>query len=138
MFHGKRTPEIIPPVVVGNSRIPVGNKTKYLGLILDSRLSFEAHFEYIETKVSKVTCALDRLILNLQGPEENKRRLYAYTLMSVVLYGVPIWSSSLSTSRRNKRVSCRLFRLIAIRVIAAYRSISHDAAIDYAMARIPP
>lgn len=136
IFHGRKTPEIIPPVVVGRSRITVGKKAKYLGVILDSRWSFEAHFEYMENKVSKVIRALGRLMPNLRGPDESKRRLYAHTLMSVALYGAPIWSGSLSASRKNGQIARRLFRLISIRVIAAYRSIAHDAAT--LLARIPP
>lgn len=112
------------------TRIPVSNKVKYLGLILDSRLSFEPHFVYVESKVSKVMRALGRLMPNLRGPGENKRKLYAYTLMSIALYRAPIWSNSLGTSRKNKQITNRLFRTIAIRVVAAYRSISGDLHLD--------
>lgn len=136
IFHSKRKPELIPPVLVGSTRIVVGEKVKYLGVILDSKLTFEPHFQYVETKVNKVSRALGRLMPNLHGPGENKRRLYANTLISVIMYGAPIWSESLNYSRKNRQIARKLFRVIAIRVIAAYRTISHDAAT--LLARIPP
>lgn len=62
VFYGKRRKsENLLLVQVGKDRIVVGEIIKYLGVILDSRLSFGDHFEYIETKVSKVTRALIRL-----------------------------------------------------------------------------
>lgn len=136
IFCGKKKPELIPPVLVGNTRVAVGESVKYLGVILDSRLSFEQHFQYVEAKVSKVARALGRLMPNLHGPGENKRRLYANTLISTMMYGAPIWSDSLNYSRKNRQVACRLLRVIAIRVTAAYRTVSHDAAT--LLARIPP
>lgn len=35
---------------------------KYLGVIIDSKWTFEPHFKYVEEKVTTVTKALERLM----------------------------------------------------------------------------
>ncbi|KMQ90166.1 reverse transcriptase [Lasius niger] len=136
-FHGRRKPEDIPEVKVGGSSIQPRDRMKYLGIILDSRWNFRPHFDYVETKASKVIRALGRLMPNLRGPSESKRRLYLNSVLSVILYGAPVWSDEFSAAPRKIRMQLmRLQRSMAIRVIAAYRTVSLDAAI--LLARMPP
>lgn len=122
-------------ITVVSELIKAEQSIKYLGLQLDQHWSFTEHIEYIAKKTAKVTRALGRLMPNLRGPNERKRKLYAYTVTSVINYGAPIWSDSLT----NKKLLARILqtqRNIAIRVIAAYRTVSADAA--SLLARIPP
>lgn len=73
---------------------------KYFGVLLDGRLKFMEHFKYAAQKATKITRALCKLMPNLRGPTEAKRRLYAAeVVLSVVLYGAPIWSEELEASR---------------------------------------
>lgn len=65
---------------------------------------------------------------NLRGPTEKKRRLYANALASVVLYGAPVWASSLTRSREGQGLYRAAQRVIAIRVGSFYRTVSFDAA----------
>jgi len=117
---------------VRNSLVRVSPSMKYLGVFLDSRLTFKPHFYHIDEKLSIITRALWRLMPNLRGPQERKRRLYAGILESVVLYAAPIWAGSLNA----RRLFHRWQRAIAIRVCSAYRSVSFDSAI--LLARIIP
>jgi len=100
---------------------------RYLGVIVDSKLNFKAHFDYIGDKMDKVTRALSRLMPNLRGPHEVKRRLYVNILTSVILY-TPIWTDTLAVSMSSRRKFRQWQRAIAIRVCSAYRSVSFDAA----------
>jgi len=97
---------------------------KYLGVIIDSKLTFKHHFRYIDGKVGKITRALGRLLPNLRGPHERKRRLYAGIITAVVMYAAPIWAPALVTSVDSRRMFRRWQRTIAVRVCAAYRSVS--------------
>lgn len=72
---------------------------------------------------------------NLKGPEERKRRLYG-VLHSVILYGAPVWGEALRASRENRAIIHHLQKLMAIRVISAYRTVFWEAAI--LLARTPP
>lgn len=77
---------------VGNDFIPIRETVKYLGVIFDKNLTFRCHFTYIEGKAHKVMRALWRLMSNLRGPGENKRKLYSNVIHSVMLYAAPVWS----------------------------------------------
>lgn len=138
LFHGKgRGPrkDDLPYVQVGPEWIKAGTTMKYLGVVLDGRLKFMEHFKYVAQKATKIR-ALCRLMPNLRGPTEGKRRLYAEVVLSVVLYGAPIWSEELDASRDALRDLDQVMRVMAIRVIAGYSTVSLDAA--GVLGRIPP
>jgi len=65
-------------IQVGNVEIPIKSSFKYLGIIFDSKLTFREHFQYVDQKISKVNRALFRLLPNLRGPHESKRKLHQY------------------------------------------------------------
>lgn len=58
-------------------RIKYKPAIKYFGVMIDSRWSFREHLDYVLEKLGRVTRALDRLMPNMRGPGERKRRLYA-------------------------------------------------------------
>lgn len=128
IFHGKKKPVNPPPVQVGAELIHPGSTMKYLGIIFDGKLSFKNHFEHIESKTAGVVRALGSLMPNLRGPGEARRRLYASILLSVILYGAPVWSEALVASRKSLMLLNRVIRTMAIRVISAYRTVSLGAA----------
>lgn len=121
---------------MGEVAIEISTKMKYLGIILDSRLSFKDHFDMVEGKAAKISRALCRVMPNLRGPSEFKRKLYVEPVKSVILYGAPIWSEELQRSREAMRGLDRVMRTLALRAISAYRTVSLDAA--SLLARIPP
>lgn len=133
----RKTQEMeITHVQVGDARIKIAKNMKYLGVVLDNRLTFKDHFQMIEKKAVNVSRALCRLMPNLRGPTEAKRKLYVETVKSVILYGAPIWSEELQRSRSSMRELDRVMRTLALRAISAYRTVSLDAAL--LLARIPP
>lgn len=140
IFHGRRKPYRYPTIRVGEDYIEAKTTLKYLGIIFDSRLTFGDHFKYVAAKASKVVSALGRLMPNLKGPSEAKRRLYAGTVMSVLTYGSPVWHDAMepvtSLARNRQAPMLRVQRFLALRVISAYRTVSLDAALI--LSRIPP
>lgn len=87
--------------------ITFSNGMKYLGVIVDSRWSFEPHLKYVADKVSHVGGALCGLMPNLRDPGEARRRLYLNTLISIIMYAVPVWSDKLSSSKRKQTMISR-------------------------------
>lgn len=137
LFHGRGNKPLQDLYMsIGGKRIQFKDSIKYLGIFLDSRLTFGEHFRRIETKTAGVTRALSRLMPNLRGSGERKRRLYANIVASVILYGALIWADTLSCSRSSIAIFRRLQRSYALRVIGAYRTVSSDAAC--LLARLPP
>ncbi|GAB1860790.1 Reverse transcriptase [Camponotus japonicus] len=120
---------------VDRIRITLSDTVKYLGLILDRKWSFTDHMQYIEEKVAKINRALYAILPNLRGPREKKRRLYAHVIESIINYGAPIWNDA-TTNRKVRDMLRRMQRIIAIRVISGYRTVSTDASL--LLARIYP
>lgn len=109
---------------------------KYLGVMIDEKLKFLPHIKYIQEKVSKVTGAICKIMPNLRGPDESKRRLYANVVASIVLYGSPVWSEKINQSKDAQKILREMQKRIALRVVSAYRTVAYDAAII--LTRMPP
>ncbi|KAI4484972.1 hypothetical protein M0802_012906 [Mischocyttarus mexicanus] len=125
-FSGRRRNP--PRVQVGGVFVEVRRRLKYLGLTLDSGWSFRPHFEEVVPKMERVVRALCRLLPNLHGPCERKRRLYSNVIHSVLLYGVPVWWRAAVEDRRIRKNVGRVQRRVALRVCCAYKTVSHSAA----------
>lgn len=69
-----------------------------------------------------------KLMPNLRGPHESKRKLYVHVVQSVVMYGAPIWYEVWSKNLSVQRPLQRVQKQLACRVIAGYRTISFEVA----------
>ena len=136
-FRGpqQRRPPPDAHVSIGGVQVPVKAQLKYLGLILDPRWQFEAHFAQLSPRLLRAADSLSWLLPNLGGPRARCRRLYAGILKSMALYGAPIWADSL-TRRENAALLRRPQRAIAQRVARCYRTVGFEAAC--ALAGTPP
>ncbi|XP_026830983.1 uncharacterized protein LOC113563523, partial [Ooceraea biroi] len=107
-LHRGGTP---PPssIRVAGHLVPVGSRLKYLGLTLDGRWSFERHFEDLAPRLERASMALSRMLPNLRAHREG--------------CGACWWARA--SERR-----------LAARVVRAYRTVSHRAAL--VLAGIPP
>ncbi|XP_049878275.1 uncharacterized protein LOC126375411 [Pectinophora gossypiella] len=99
---------------------------RYLGLVLDGRWEFRAHFQRLMPKLLGAAGALGYLLPNLGGPKASCRRLYLGVVRSMALYGAPVWANTLK--RQNIALLNAAQRAMAIRVIRGYRTISCEAA----------
>lgn len=115
---------------VDKEQIRLKNKIKYLGIIVDFRMKFHQHFQYITEKATKAMTALRGLMFNLRGPDTRKRKLYAHVILSILLYAAPVWSNEFSQAFKGfrKPPQNRVARILAQRVISAYKSVFLDAA----------
>jgi len=93
---------------VAGTSILVGDRLKYLGLLLDGRWSFGHHFGVLVLRVERVSAALGRLLPNLGGPDARIRRIYMGVVNSVALYGAPIWAKDLAARRNAKDMFRRI------------------------------
>lgn len=136
VFTPKRKSSPIIEITINRQRISSKKTMKYLGVIMDEKLTFSDHMEYVSNKVNKITRALWRLMPNLHGPTERRRRLYANVLSSIILYAAPVWAHKGLIKGRVHSDLKEMHRATALRVIAAYRTVSQDAAAI--LSRIPP
>ncbi|XP_072743959.1 uncharacterized protein [Anoplolepis gracilipes] len=106
---GKRgPPRDTAKIEIEDVVVEIGTQLKYLGLVLDSRWSFEPHMEKLAPRMRAVSACLGRLMPNLGGPGDGAHRLYMTAVQSIALYGTPVWHNAMAR-RKNCRSSgvCR-------------------------------
>jgi len=108
---------------------------RYLGVMIDCRLSYKTHLITSSKKASRVNAALSRIMPNTRGARMSSRVLLANVVNSIMMYGAPIWASSLERETFKQRVAA-VQRLSALRVLCAFRTVSDDAAC--VLAGMPP
>ena len=101
--------------------------------MIDARLTFADHLD-ASNKVAVVNAALSRLMPNI-GPCQEKRKRLALVVRSVLLYGAPVWANSTSTNSYVRGMAS-VYRLSALQVACAFRTVSNDAV--FVIAGMPP
>ena len=134
MLTKRRIPTMIT-MAVGEETIATKSAVKYLGILLDRKLSFWPQIKAATTKAERVTAALGRLMRNVGGPSESKRRLLMSTTYNILLYGAEIWAESLKRKMYCKHMTA-VQRKGALRVTSAYRTVSEPAIL--VLAGSPP
>ena len=76
---------IYPKILLGEHEIKWKKSIKYLGVQLDRRLIFGEHLQIATAKAIQCGAALTRLMPNIGGPREAKRRLVAGVVNSTML-----------------------------------------------------
>ena len=113
-------------ITVGECSITSQRSLKYLGVMIDDRLSFNYHFDYICKKAAKAITALTRIMPNNSAITSSRRRLLASVITSILRYGCPAWISALKTTRNQRRLNST-HRLMSLRAASAYRIVSFEA-----------
>lgn len=113
---------------IGNSEIGTKDCITYLGIVIDNRLSFKHHLHYVRDKAKSIYTALCRIMLNTRGSKYLGRKALAGVVKSVILYAAPIWAESTRLKTYSGEIS-PVYRLAALRVCSAYRTVSDDAAL---------
>ena len=85
-----------PRIALGEHEIKWKKSIKYLGVQLYRRLGFGEHLQIVTAKAIQCGAALTRLMPNIGGPSEAKRRLVASVVNSKLLYAAPICASALN------------------------------------------
>lgn len=132
----RRRAFVPPRLTVGGHQITIFNKIRYLGVILDKGLTFAAHVDSVAKKATQTAAALARLMPNIGGPGQWKRKLLGSVVDSQLLYAAPVWINSITNVARTRASLIRPQRSIALRTIRAYRTVSDEAAL--VLACTPP
>jgi len=101
---------------------------RYLGVHLDSKLTFWAQIQQATTKAARMTALLSRLMSNTGGPTASKRKLLMTVTESILLYGSEIWGEAVSKESHRKAL-CAVQRTAALRVASSYRTASQAAVL---------
>lgn len=63
---------------------------KYLGVVLERGLNFDAHVKYVSEKASAKADAVGRLTPNIGGPLYYRRRVMSSVIQSIMVYAAPV------------------------------------------------
>jgi len=125
-----------PSIRLNGADVPITKTMKYLGLTVDENQMFREHMQEAAIKGQWVLTSLKRLMPNIGEPTEPRRRLLVSVVQSVMLYGAPIWATSLEYSKASRGELLKVQRQAALRNICGYRTISYNAT--YILASTPP
>jgi len=112
---------------IGTHTISSQPSIRYLGVQIDARLSFKEHTKYVSQRSAKASKALSRIMPNVGGPSQGRRRLLVSVVTSIMLYAAPIWAQALQVPSYRRSVNS-VYRNCALRVISAFRTLSDEAA----------
>lgn len=111
---------------VGDQEITSQPFIRYLGVMLVARLNFKQQVEHVTAKALTVVANLVRLMPNIGSPKQTKRLLLSSVVTSDLTYGLSIWTDALEI-QESWRKACPVYRLSALRVASAFRTISEEA-----------
>uniref|UniRef100_A0A2S2PN34 Retrovirus-related Pol polyprotein from type-1 retrotransposable element R1 2 n=1 Tax=Schizaphis graminum TaxID=13262 RepID=A0A2S2PN34_SCHGA len=120
----RRRAYVSPRLSIGGHPIVLFDRIRYLGVILDKKLTFAAHVDVVAKKAARTAAALARLMPNIGGPSQWKRKLLSSVVDSQLLYAAPVWISRVARTKANL---IRPQRSSALRTIRAYRTVSDEA-----------
>lgn len=110
----------------GDSAIASKRSLRYLGVMIDDKLTFGSHVDYACRKASTAISALSRMMPNNSAVKGSKRKLLSSVATSILRYGGPAWVTALGTKSYMAKLEST-YRLMCLRVASAYRTVSGDA-----------
>lgn len=125
-----------PVLLIDSCQVAVKRAVRYLGVQLDTRLSFGEHVEAVSTSARRAASALGRLMPNVGGPAQCKRSLLMSVVHSRLLYGAAVWADEVQHAAKFRNLMLQSQRCAALRVARCYRTVSDMAAL--VLARMPP
>ena len=90
LFSNKRTPSVVTDLKMHNTDIQMYSSFKHLGLMLDSKLTWKNHVEYITKKANKSLSSIHRLKSKL--PSKILLTAYKSMVRPIVEYADVVWS----------------------------------------------
>jgi hypothetical protein len=100
---------------------------KYLGVIIDNKLTFREHITHVTEKCRKIIFALSKSAKLTWGLcHKALKTLYTGGIQPLLLYGAPVWADILEKTSHRIKLS-RVQRLINIKIAKAYRTVSNKA-----------
>ena len=109
----KRRPKIFDNICCGDLKIVWLDKVKYLGVMLDHRLTFSEHINYLCHKAILHLIRFYPIFKNCHFDIRSRVILYHALVRSAMLYACPVWSMSCKSSiEKLQRVQNKFLRII--------------------------
>ena len=114
---------------INGMEVPLTTETRYLGVQIDSKLTWNAHFDMIVTKAKRYLRQLVGALSKYWGPQP---RLVKWIFLAVVkprlTYAAVVWAHSIQTITKRQRLG-QLNRLVAM-MLTPTRKTAPTAALE--------
>ena len=97
----KTTKEPICPLIINDEEVEVATEIKYLGIMIDNRLNWQAHFNSIYKKANQRMYFLRKLNA-IDIDKGILKTFYTMAIQSVLTYGVACWGGNILQKEKNK------------------------------------
>ena len=111
-----------PVIFLEEHEVEWEKSIKYLEVQLYRRLRFSEQQQIVTTKAIQCEANLSRLMPNISGPREAKRRLVTNVMHLKLLYTLSVRASALNYHTIQKKLSPAQ-RSVALRIFSAYRYV---------------
>ena len=112
---------------MNNKTIPQVKKLKYLGIIIDYKLTFRDHIYYIAEKCTKLLFELAKPAkINFGLGHKALKTTYVGGILPLLLYGAPVWIRAMEKEKYKNKITI-VQSLININMANAYRTVSSEA-----------
>lgn len=111
------------------------NSLKYLGVLIDKNITWIPHLQQMSARANQTASTLLKLMPRNSGPNQKSRKLLYSVVISIALYGAPVWAEGLKY-KRNIKILEKLERRMLIYITQGYKTISTDAL--QVVASMPP
>ena len=82
-------------IIINNDIVDYKNNTKFLGVIIDNKLNWDAHILYIKSKISKSIGILLKIRKILQN--NTMRNMYFTFIYPYLIYCIEVWGNAHQT-----------------------------------------
>lgn len=95
IFSHKLKDKHIPKLTLYNENVPLKEKVKYLGMILDNKLKFKNHITEVRQKTFQIIGQMYPLLCcKSKMNTKNKKTIYKMIIRPTMLYAAPIWGGT--------------------------------------------
>ena len=128
MSIGKRR---LKNVKIDEKEIEPKKKLKYLGIVLDQRLTFNDHLEHIKQKAEQLAIRIRSLCwMNDEISLRKKMRIYRSVFRPTMMFGFEVWHQFIKEKKtyieRLQRMQNGVIRIIT----GAYRATNHQKLLE--------
>jgi hypothetical protein len=114
-------------IYLNNNHLEQVGKTKYLGIIIHSKLKFTEHIKYITDSCTKLINALSKSAkINWGLRHEALKTIHNGAVLPQLLHATRVWIEAIK-KERNRAKYVRVQRLISLRTAKAYLATCHEA-----------
>ncbi|GBN17351.1 Putative protein in type-1 retrotransposable element R1DM [Araneus ventricosus] len=112
-----------PTFKIKNHSIKVSDSLKILGITIDNKLSWTAHFLTLHAKALFLTSNFNRVVKSKWNVNKNLLKIWYYTVIEkALLYGASVWGGALTKNQIDRLH--RIQRIFLLKFTRAFRTSS--------------